>query len=81
MGYDPNMQQSGTTGSRDAAAAEVRLDARIPRTVNRRLRMLALAQDRPLSHVLSVLLDGALPPAEELAASLAVDDAAEAVAS
>jgi len=66
---------------RKAGAAEVRIDARVSPAVNLRLRMLALVKGQPLSHVLSVLLDGALPPAEELAASLAADAAAEAVAS
>lgn len=75
------MRSDTIAGSPKPAAAEVRLDARISPAVNRRLRMLALVKGQPLSHVLSVLLDGALPPAEELAASLAIDDAAEAVAS
>lgn len=52
---------------------DVRLATRITTTVDRRLRMLALAQSQPLSHVLVALLDRALPPADELAALLGAD--------
>ena len=52
-------------------AYDVRLATRITTTVDRRLRMLALARSQPLSHVLADLLDQALPSADELAALLA----------
>src|SRR6266702_3590441 len=51
-------------------AYDVRLATRITATVDHRLRMLALIQRQSLSHVLSVLLDQALPPADELASLL-----------
>lgn len=49
---------------------DVRLATRISPAVDRRLRMLALVQSQPLSHVLVALLDKALPPADELASLL-----------
>lgn len=52
-------------------AYDVRLATRITSTVDRRLRMLALAKSQPLSHVLVGLLDKALPSADELASQLA----------
>jgi hypothetical protein len=52
-------------------AYDVRLATRITSAVDRRLRMLALARSQPLSHVLTGLLDQALPPADELASMLA----------
>ena len=52
---------------------DVRLATRITPAVDRRLRMLALARSQPLSHVLTGLLDQALPPADELASALAAD--------
>ena len=52
-------------------AYDVPLATRITSTVDRRLRMLALARSQPLSHVLTGLLDKALPSAEELASLLA----------
>jgi hypothetical protein len=51
-------------------AYDVRLATRITTTVDRRLRMLALARSQPLSHVLVGLLDQALPSADELASLL-----------
>lgn len=64
-------------------AYDVRLATRITTTVDRRLRMLALARSQPLNHVLVSLLDQVLPSADELAALLggtprrdAVDEAA-----
>lgn len=51
-------------------AYDVRLATRITTTVDRRLRMLALARSQPLSHVLVSLLDQALPSADELASLL-----------
>ena len=57
---------------------DVRLATRISTAVDRRLRMLALVQSQPLSHVLVALLDRALPPADELAALLGADRHAEA---
>jgi hypothetical protein len=51
-------------------AYDVRLATRITGTVDRRLRMLALAKSQPLSHVLVGLLDQALPSADELASLL-----------
>ena len=70
------MQDASTAESRKAAAPEVRLDARITPAVDRRLRMLALVQRKPLSSVLSGLLDQHLPPADELAALLVRDGSA-----
>ena len=62
-------------------AYDVPLTTRITSAVDRRLRMLALARSQPLSHVLTGLLDQALPSADELAVALASDEAAsEAVA-
>jgi len=52
-------------------AYDVRLATRISPAVDRRLRMLALIQSQPLSHVLTGLLDQALPSADELASTLA----------
>ncbi len=52
-------------------AYDVRIATRITGEVDRRLRMLALIKGRPLSHVLDGLLDQVLPPAAELASSLA----------
>ena len=52
-------------------AYDVPLTTRITSAVDRRLRMLALAKSQPLSHVLTGLLDQALPPADELASMLA----------
>ena len=59
-------------------AYDVRLATRITSAVDRRLRMLALAESQPLSHVLDGLLDRALPAAGELAALLGADRHAEA---
>lgn len=41
--------------------------------------MLAIAEGQPLNRLLSQLLDGVLPPADELAARLATDIASEPV--
>jgi len=49
-----------------AAGCDVRLASRVSPTVDRRLRLLALVQRQPLSHVLTQLLDQALPPHDEL---------------
>ena len=49
---------------------DVRLATRVTAAVDRRLRMLALIKNQPLSHVLVTLLDQALPPAGELASLL-----------
>ena len=48
----------------------VRLTTEITTPVNRRLRVLAALKRQSLSHVLTELLDKALPPAEELAGLL-----------
>lgn len=53
-------------GERLAAACDVRLATRISQPVDHRLRMLALIERRPLSHVLTQLLDQVLPPADVL---------------
>jgi hypothetical protein len=53
---------------------DVPLTTRITSAVDRRLRMLALARSQPLSHVLTGLLDQALPSADELAVALASDE-------
>ena len=57
----------------------MRLSARISPALNRRLRMLAIAEDQPIERVLSEVLDRALPVAGELAARLAADIASEPV--
>jgi hypothetical protein len=57
-------------------AGDVPLSTRITPPVDRRLRMLALLRDQPLSHVLVSLLDQVLPPADELASQLAGDQLA-----
>lgn len=51
-------------------AYDVPLATRITSTVDRRLRMLALARSQPLSHVLDDLLNQVLPSAAELASLL-----------
>ena len=61
-------------------ANDVRLATRITSAVDRRLRMLALARSQPLSHVLTGLLDQALPSADELASALAADEIPNEVA-
>ncbi|HEV2450968.1 MAG TPA: hypothetical protein VGS62_03480 [Streptosporangiaceae bacterium] len=61
-------------------AYDVRLATRITPAVDRRLRMLALAKSQPLSHVLTGLLDQALPPADELASMLATAEIADEAA-
>lgn len=53
---------------------DVRLATRVSPAVNRRLRLLVLIQGQPLSHVLTQLLDTALPPADELIDQLRHDD-------
>jgi len=53
-------------GDRPADACDVRLASRISQPVDYRLRLLALAERRPLSHVLTQLLDQVLPPADVL---------------
>lgn len=55
-------------------AYDVRLATRITAAVDRRLRMLALINGQPLSHVLVNLLDQVLPPTDELAALLSAQD-------
>lgn len=55
---------------------DVPLATRITSTVDRRLRMLALARSQPLSHVLVSLLDQALPSADELATLLREEEVA-----
>ena len=57
-------------------AYDVPLATRITSTVDRRLRMLALARSQPLSHVLVSLLDQALPSADELASLLREEEVA-----
>ena len=52
-------------------AYDARLATCITASVDRRLRMLALVQGKRLSHLLTDLLDDALPPADELAGQLA----------
>jgi len=59
-------------------AYDVRLATRTTPAVDRRLRMLALVKGQPLSHVLTGLLDRALPQADELAALLGADRRADA---
>lgn len=56
----------------------VRFATRIDKGVNRRLRMFALLEGRPLSHTLSALLDRQLPSADELAARLGGGNPGEA---
>ena len=64
-------------------AYDTRLATRITKTVDRRLRMLALVKGQPVNHVLVGLLDQALPSAEDLALALSGSQSvpAEAVAS
>ena len=59
---------------------DVPLTTRITSAVDRRLRMLALAKSQPLSHVLTGLLDQALPSADELASQLATAEITDEVA-
>lgn len=47
-----------------------RLATRLTRNVDQRLRLHALLQRKPLSHVLDQLLDAALPTADELRSQL-----------
>jgi hypothetical protein len=66
------MQQSGISDRRkDGFMYDARLDTRITAGVDRRLRMLALADGVPLNRVLVRLLDKTLPSVDELAARLA----------
>lgn len=44
----------------------MRLASRVSQPVDYRLRLLVLAERRPLSHVLTQLLDQVLPPADVL---------------
>lgn len=64
------MQKDGRAqsphGDRPEQACDVRLASRISQPVDYRLRLLALAERRPLSHVLTQLLDQVLPPADVL---------------
>ena len=55
-------------------AYDVRLATRITAAVARRLRMLALVNSQPLSHVLVSILDQVLPPADELASLLTTQE-------
>jgi hypothetical protein len=71
MGYD--YWQKGRDLPRcqgGSVVCDVRLATRITSAVDRRLRMLALIEKQPLSHLLSALLDEALPAADELAGRL-----------
>ncbi len=79
------MQHDSNADSRPgdlAAGCDVRLASRVTPAVDRRLRLLALIQREPVSHVLTRLLDQVLPPADELIDQLRRGDAgaAEAVA-
>lgn len=56
-------------------AYDTRLATRITKTVDRRLRMLALVKGQPVNHVLVGLLDQALPSADELALALSTSPA------
>jgi hypothetical protein len=77
------MQQSGISDRRkDGSMYDARLDTRITAGVDRRLRMLALADGVPLNRALVRLLDEVLPSVDELAARLVKrpqSDTAEAV--
>lgn len=53
--------------------AKVRIATRIDEDADRRLRMLALIQRRPLSYVLSALIVQNVPPADVLAGRLALE--------
>jgi hypothetical protein len=55
---------------RHQLGCDVRLATRITSDADRRLRMLALAERKPLSRLLSDLIDRAVPPADELARRL-----------
>ena len=52
---------------------EVRFATRLSVSVDKRLRMLAILEGRPLGHVLDDVLDKALPSAEELAGRLGAE--------
>jgi hypothetical protein len=83
--YDRHVQNDSDADRRNgdkAAGCDVRLASRVSPTVDRRLRLLVLIQRRPLSHVLTQLLDQALPPDHELIDQLRQGDAepVEAVA-
>lgn len=73
---------AGSCNSNHVALCDVRLASRVSPAVDRRLRLLVLIQRQPLSHVLTQLLDAALPPADELIDQLrhADSEPAEAVA-
>ena len=60
------MQQDSNAECPGERLADIRLATRISPAVDYRLRMLALAERRPLSHVLTQLLDQVLPPADVL---------------
>lgn len=81
MTVQPN-SDAGSHNSDRAASRDVRLASRVSPTVDRRLRLLVLLQRQPLSHVLTQLLDQALPPADALIDQLRRGDSepAEAVA-
>jgi hypothetical protein len=64
------MQKDGRAesphGDRQSEACDVRLASRISQPVDYRLRLLVLIERRPLSHVLTQLLDQVLPGADAL---------------
>jgi hypothetical protein len=70
----PNAQAQHPRGAAPPPGAEppcdTRLATRIPHAVDQRLRLFAVLRRRPLARVLSDVLGGALPTAEELARQL-----------
>ncbi|HEX3922117.1 MAG TPA: hypothetical protein VHY31_07515 [Streptosporangiaceae bacterium] len=56
-----------TPASQTAAALDIRLATRISEPVDKRLRLAALVRRMPLGQFLDLVLDGALPPVDQLA--------------
>ncbi len=71
MSTNTEAQQPAGAGLPPGATAyDTRLATRIPRTIDRRLRLFAVLVRKPLAHVLSDVLAAALPTDAELAAQL-----------
>ncbi len=60
-------------------ADDVQLGTRIAKTLKQRLRLFASLQEKPMKHVLSVLLDQALPQVDEMAGLLIEQGRGQAV--
>lgn len=73
VGMSPNteaQQSRRADPPASAAAYDTRLATRIPRAIDRRLRLFAVLARKPLAHVLSDVLAQGLPTDAELAAQL-----------